>query len=179
MAQIQNNIEAAQRRAAAQYERAVAEAKRTGKSQEVDGVTLADEGVAGAKIDADSHVTIEVAVQPAVVHVRNRLGDAARAVDAGVDPRRGGGDRACRRTPIATSGMKTERYAEAQTLVFLGRIAAPQVQQARRSLASKSPRPPPPNARSPSLVIRLRGNEVLIADLLRKTNWNALLELLK
>src|SRR6478735_1195957 len=62
MAQIQANVEAAQRRAEQQFDRAVAEAKRTGKSQEVDGVTLADEGVAGAKIDADSHVTIEVAV---------------------------------------------------------------------------------------------------------------------
>src|SRR4030095_10195142 len=62
MAQIENNIQAAQRRASAQYDRAVAEAKRTGKSQEVDGVTLADEGVAGAKIDADSHLTIDVAI---------------------------------------------------------------------------------------------------------------------
>ena len=40
MAQIENNIQAAQRRAALQYDRAVSEAKRTGKSQEVDGVTL-------------------------------------------------------------------------------------------------------------------------------------------
>src|SRR5262245_51379202 len=61
MALIERNIEAAQRRAAAQYERAVAEAKRTGKSQEVDGVTLSDEGVDGAKIDAESHLTIDVA----------------------------------------------------------------------------------------------------------------------
>ena len=61
MAQIENNIEAAQRRAAAQYERAVAEAKRTGRSQDVDGVTLSDEGLAGARIDAESHVTIDVA----------------------------------------------------------------------------------------------------------------------
>jgi hypothetical protein len=29
------------------------------------------------------------------------------------------------------------------------------------------------------MVVRLRGNETLIADLLRKTDWNALLELLK
>jgi hypothetical protein len=29
------------------------------------------------------------------------------------------------------------------------------------------------------MVIRLRGNDVLIADLLRKTDWNALLELLR
>jgi hypothetical protein len=29
-----------------------------------------------------------------------------------------------------------------------------------------------------SLVVRLRGNEVLIADLLRKTNWPQVLELI-
>ena len=62
MAEIEDNIQAAQRRAALQYDRAVSEAKRTGRSQEVDGVTLSDEGVAGAKIDAESHVTIDVAV---------------------------------------------------------------------------------------------------------------------
>ena len=40
MAQIQASLESAQRRSEAQYERAVAEAKRTGTSQDVDGVTL-------------------------------------------------------------------------------------------------------------------------------------------
>jgi hypothetical protein len=34
-------------------------------------------------------------------------------------------------------------------------------------------------ATAPALVIRLRGNEALIADLLRKTNWNSLLELMR
>ena len=60
MAQIEASIEAAQRRADVQYERAIAEARRTGRSQDVDGVTLSDEGLAGARIDAESHVTIEV-----------------------------------------------------------------------------------------------------------------------
>ena len=40
--------------------RAIAEAKRTRKSQDVDGVSLSDEGVAGARIDAESHLIIEV-----------------------------------------------------------------------------------------------------------------------
>ena len=55
-------------RATAQYDRAVAEAKRTGKSQDVDGVTLNDEGIAGARIDADSHVAIEVAFNQPSYH---------------------------------------------------------------------------------------------------------------
>ena len=62
MAQIQAKIESAQRRAEAQYERAVAEAKRTGKSQDVDGVTLVVTKAWPARsIDAESHVTIDVA----------------------------------------------------------------------------------------------------------------------
>ena len=60
MAQIEQAITSAQRRADAQYERALAEAKRTGRSQDVDGVSLNDEGLAGARIDAESHVTIDV-----------------------------------------------------------------------------------------------------------------------
>ena len=67
-----------------------------------------------------------------------------------------------------------ERYAEAQTLVFLGRSAPPEVQKRADHQFEVFA-----TATSPALVIRLRGNETLIADLLQKTNWNALLELLR
>ena len=173
MAQIENNIQAAQRRAALQYDRAVSEAKRTGKSQEVDGVTLSDEGVAGARIDAESHVMIEVvmnepsftfdvasSVQPAPSTLVSIPGAAAVI--------------AVPSNTYRDQGTNIERYAEAQTMVFLGRVAAPEVQKRADNhfgvLAT---------ATAPAVVIRLRGNEVLIADLLRKTNWSSLLELLK
>lgn len=173
MAQIEDNIQAAQRRAALQYDRAVSEAKRTGKSQEVDGVTLSDEGVAGARIDADSHVTIDVvlnqssysfdvpsSIQPAPstqVSIAGAVAVIAVAANTYRD-----------------HGTNVERYAEAQTMVFMGRVAMPEVQKRADNhfgvLAAATPA---------ALVIRLRGNEVLIADLLRKTNWNALLELMR
>jgi len=173
MAQIENNIQAAQRRAALQYDRAVSEAKRTGKSQEVDGVTLSDEGVAGARIDAESHVTIDVvmnepsftfdvasSVQPAP-STQVSIPGAAAVIAVSSNTYR-------------DQGTNIERYAEAQTMVFLGRVAVPEVQKRADNhfgvLAT---------ATAPAVVIRLRGNEVLIADLLRKTNWNSLLELLK
>lgn len=171
MAQIENNIEAAQRRAAAQYDRAVSEAKRTGRSQEVDGVTLSDEGVAGAKIDAESHVTIDVSVNEAAFKVE--LTSSIQPAPSTEIPVAGA---------VAVLAMpsntyrdeRVERYAEAQTMVFLGRVTAPLVQKHADNtfevLAS---------ATSPSLVIRMRGNEVLIAGILRKTNWNSLLELMK
>ena len=173
MAQIENNVQAAQRRAALQYERAVSEAKRTGKSQEVDGVTLADEGVAGARIDAESHVTIAVAANETSFTFE---------VDSSIQPAPSTqvtipGGVAVIATPSNTyrdRDTNIERYAEAQTFVFLGRVAAPEVQKRAEGHFEVFA-----TATSPAMVIRLRGNEALIAELLRKTNWNSLLELMR
>lgn len=140
MAQIEASIEAAQRRADIQYERAIAEARRTGRSQEVDGVTLSDEGLAGARIDAESHVTIDV-----VFNAPAPGGVTISTTPAGVYRDDNG----------------VERFREGQSTVLLGRT------------------PPAPDAALSSLGITLRGNEALIADLLRKSRWNSLLELLK
>lgn len=129
MAQIEQSIEAAQRRADQQYERAIAEAKRTGRSQDVDGVSLNDEGLAGARIDAESHVIVEVAL----------AGAPSRVVTTNMTP--AGVDR---------DAEGVERFREAVATVAAG----------------------------PALVT-LRGNETLIADLLKKSEWNRLLELLK
>lgn len=129
MAAIELSIEAAQRRAEVQYERAIAEAKRTRRSQEVDGVTLSDEGVAGARIDAESHVTIDVVFdQPDATGVS--ITSTPSSVERGAD------------------GI--ERFREGQSTVAVR-----------------------------SLVIRLRGNETLMAELVRKSNWASLVELLK
>lgn len=178
MAQIENNIAAAQRRAEAQYDRAVAEAKRTGKSQEVDGITLGDEGVAGAKIDAESHVLVEVVfdqpsysfdVSSSVRPAPSSQGPVAAAAAVIVVPSNTYRD--------ARGAM--DRYAEAETLVFLGRFSAPEVNEHGEHAFTVTAAAPSDSERSRSAVVRLRGNEVLIADLVRKTNWNSLLELLK
>ena len=179
MAQIENNIAAAQRRAAAQYDRAVAEAKRTGKSQEVDGVTLGDEGIAGAKIDAESHVLVEVAfdrpsysfdVASSIPPVPSTQTSIAGAVAVIAVPSNTYRD--------ARAG--TDRYAEAETLVFMGRLAPPEVHDRGDHAFAVSAAVTPSDSATPgTLVVRLRGNEVLIANLLSKTDWNALLEHLK
>ena len=179
MVQIQNNVEAAQRRAAVQYEHAVAEAKRTGKSQEVDGVTLADEGVAGQKIDADSHVAIDVAFnQPAYKFAVSTSIQPAPSTMVSIP-----GAVAVIAVPSNTyhdDRLKADRYAEAETLVFLGRTATPEVvKRADNSFEVSAAATPSDNPAIATLVLHFRGNDVLMADLLRKTNWNALLELLK
>jgi hypothetical protein len=129
MAQIEQSIEAAQRRADVQYERAIAEAKRTGRSQDVDGVSLNDEGLAGARIDAESHVIVEVATAQS----------PARAVTTTTAP-----------AGVYRDDAGNERFREGQATVLAGPV-----------------------------VLTLRGNEALIAELLRKSDWNRLLELLK
>ena len=172
MQQIERNIEAAQRRAAAQYDRAVAEAKRTGRSQEVDGVTLSDEGVAGARIDSESHVTIDVAIDDPAFKVAITSPTQPAPSSQVTIP----GAVAVLTTPSDTyrDEKNIEHYAEAQTIVFLGRVTAPEVQKQADHLFGVSAA-----TTAPSLIIRMRGNEALIEDLLRKTNWNSLLELLK
>ena len=101
MAQIEQSIEAAQRRADLQFERAVAEAKRTGRSQDVDGVTLSDEGLAGARIDAESHVTIEVR---STTRLAKRRHDQQHAHPASIVTKRPASDFARRNRPSCWAG---------------------------------------------------------------------------
>ena len=130
MAQIENNIEAAQRRAALQYDRAVAEAKRTGRSQDVDGVTLADEGIAGAKIDAESHVIIDVAFnQPAYTFEVVVVGSSQRHRRCRCSTGSAAVIYACRPIPIGPGATDVERFCEAETIVFLGRVATPVIKK--------------------------------------------------
>ncbi len=176
MAQIEESIEAAQRRADVQFERAVAEARRTGRSQAVDGVTLSDEGLAGARIDAESHVTVEVLFnQPSY---RFTIASAVAPV-SGFAP-------ATAKTLSVQSNVfrdehGDERLCEAESIVFLGRVTAPEVRHAGDAIYEVSAfATPSENAKAVSAIaIRLRGNEQLIAELLRKSNWAVLLELLK
>lgn len=179
MAQIEQAINSAQRRADAQYERAVAEAKRTGRSQDVDGVSLSDEGLAGARIDAESHVTIDVSFnQPSYrVEIASSVEPApAREVSIpgavsviGVP------------SNVFRGEKDQERFCEAEFHVYLGQVAAPEVRRRvdERYEVTAGATPSGNANRVTSLVIRLRGNDALMADILRKGKWGVLLELLK
>jgi hypothetical protein len=183
MAQIEASIEAAQRRADVQFERAVAEARRTGRSQDVDGVTLSDEGLAGARIDAESHVTIEVLFnQPSyrfeiasslepISSLGSRIGvPTAAAALVSVSP-----------NVYRDAKSGGERFCEGEMLIYLGRIASPAIAQPDRPVyeVSASAGLPSSSAAISSIVIRMRGNELLMADLLRKSKWSSVLELIE
>jgi hypothetical protein len=181
MAQIEAAIDSAQRRAELQYERAVAEAKRTGRSQDVDGVSLSDEGVAGARIDAEASVTVDVdfnqpsysfAIESSVTPAPSRSVVIAGAVAV-----------------IATSSntfrrkvaeRNEERFSPADTIVFFGALGAPEVRERSEHAFEVMASAAGDSAGAVrSMTIRLRGNETLIADILGKAAWPQVLELLK
>ena len=182
MAQIGVAIGAAQRRAELQYERAVAEAKRTGRSQDVDGVGLSDEGVAGARIDAEAHVTIDVDFnKPSYTF----------GVESSVAPAPSSSVMIAGAVAIITvpanvyrvkSGQRSEeKFSPAEAVVLFGTLGTPEVRERSENahevvaLAAAAEHPSPVR----TMAIRLRGNEVLIADILRKTDWTQVLALLK
>lgn len=180
MAQIGAAIDAAQRRAELQYERAISEAKRTGRSQEVDGVGLSDEGVAGARIDAEAHVTIDVDFnQPAYSYpVESSVAPAPSRVL--VVP----GAVAVITTPSNTYRLRSaqrteERFAQADTIVFLGAVGMPDVGERSEHAFEVAATAAQPAAGLGSLTLRFRGNEVLIADLVSRADWAQVQELLK
>ncbi|HWI18948.1 MAG TPA: hypothetical protein VNT81_14445 [Vicinamibacterales bacterium] len=177
MAQIDTNIQAAQRRATAQYEAAVAEAKRTGRSQAVDGVSLNDEGVAGERIDAESHASITVEFDQREYRF---------LVPGGMEPSR------VEAFPYADSVVLmvpghvykdeagTEHYAESHRIILLGRNLDAKVTKQRDGLYAVTAVPTTPaTAGLDSLVLHIRGNSELVSDILAKTNWSQVLELLK
>lgn len=179
MAQIKSSIEAAQRRAQAQYDRAVAEAKRTGRSQDVDGVTLSDEGVAGARVDAESHVTIDVDFnQPAY---RFPIASSVEPAPAGQPLIPGAAAVIVVPSNVYRDERGDEQFCEGETQVYLGRLGAPDVddRDGARYEVTAAAAPPENGPAVRSMVLRLRGNETLIAEVVRRTDWTAILELLK
>jgi hypothetical protein len=177
MAQIESNIQAAQRRAEVQYEAALAEAKRSGRSQAVDGVTLSDEGVAGERIDAESQATI-------VVEFHER--EYRYLVPGTMEPSPVDTFPHADSTVLMTPGhlykdeAGTEHWAESHRIVLLGRNLDTKVTKQRDGLYRVTAVPTTPATTGlDSLSLHVRGNSELVSDILAKTNWAQLLELLK
>jgi hypothetical protein len=174
MAEIQRAIERAERRAQAQYDRALEELRRTGRSQNVDGVTLGDEGVAGAKIDAESHVTIDVAANQAAYRFAVG-GSTAPAVSRAIVP-----------SAVAVVTMPAhvylsreggERFAPAEATVFFGAVSTPEIERQSASefeVTATASAGTGSTQAVRSLVLRLIGSAALIDAILTQADWASL-----
>jgi hypothetical protein len=180
MAQIQASLESAQRRSEAQYERAIAEAKRTGRSQDVDGVSLSDEGLAGARIDAEAQVTIDVEFNQAAYRFTIASSIAPSPSRTAIP-----GAVAVLTVPSNVYRQKTaassdERFCPAETLLFFGGLTTPDVdERSDNSFAVTAAAASDTPAAVRSIVVRLRGNDTVIGQIVRGSDWGRVVELLK
>lgn len=154
MDRINEAVAAAERRAQAAYDKALAELRRTGRSADFETITLDDEGVAGERIDAELELSIEV--QPVT----------AFEVTSGEPPVVSAGSRGATWTvwiPPNTyrhvSGADLrEHFRPAELWVYFGAVAKPEVarkgEEPRYSIAL----PPVQNA----FAVVYRGNETLL-----------------
>ena len=184
MRQIEDSIEAAQRKADAQYERALADARRTGKTQAVDGVTLSDEGIAGARVDAESHFTIEVEFNKASYQYTVASSLEPAAVAGASVP----GAVATLSVPAHVYRDKTDnpnedRFCVAETQIYFGAIASPQIKRRANDVYDVTTVETPVTGAASgglrTLVVRMRGNENLMAAVLKSTDWAQIVALLR
>ena len=171
MAQIEVVVEAAQKKSQAQYERALAAVQHTGRSQDVDGVTLADEGVPGERIDAESHVIVDV-----LVNQTRYAFQVASSVEPVVVPG----------VPVPflvysvpdnvyrERADSEERYCQARTFVLFGRFGQIEIKRSGVNYDVTWPAGEGPGGGPGvrTIVVRLAGNNDLIADIVKNADWS-------
>jgi hypothetical protein len=164
MARIQEAVVAAERRAQAAYDRALKDLQRTGKTTNLDTVTLEDEGAAGERIDAELELTIALE-QASPFEIGS---SRAPEVAAGAN-----GATWTITTPANSykesqaSGAR-ERFRAAEARLVFGDQPKPAVE--RKGDSDHFAVTFVPSAGT--FVIVLRGNEALLAEVLAKADWS-------
>ena len=168
MSEINAAVAAAERRAQAAYDKAMAELRRTGKGADLDVVTLDDEGIAGERIDAELEVSIELlpaqsfamesGQAPRVVEGRGGPAWVVSVAPNTYRPQRGGDTR--------------EHFRAAETRLYFGDVARPAVTREGDEPLFRVAIQPSPE----SFVVALRGNEELVTRLVAEAEWSRLAE---
>lgn len=168
MERIQEAVEAAERKAQADYDRALAEVRRTGQPTDVNGISLDDEGVEGERIDAELELLI--ALEPAIDTVDITSAEAP-VTSAGT-----GAVSWILRVPSNTyrdpaSPDPREHFRAAEARLYFGLVKPPVVDRPEPT----RPRyvvtvPGAPGA----FAVVLRGNESLLDTVLAAAEWTRL-----
>jgi hypothetical protein len=162
---IQQAVLQAERKAQAEYERALAEIKRTGKlSADAAGISLDDEAAAGERIDAELELTIDLENETRAFEIASSEAPVIAPGTTGmtwlltIPPN----------TYREPSGADTrEHFRPAEARLYFGTLPRP-------SIARRDNRPrfavnvtTAPNA----FTVVLRGNETLLQSLLTTVDW--------
>jgi hypothetical protein len=167
MDRINAAVAAAERKAQAAYDKALNDLRRTGKSTDIETITLDDEGVAGERIDAELEVVIELLPSAASF-------DLASAVAPLVSAGSGGAAWIVSvpgNTYRATRGADLrEHFRAAETRLLFGPVPKPHVTR-------KDDEPLFSVVVSPvagTFAVALRGNEALVKQLATASDWSKL-----
>lgn len=166
MGDINAAVAAAERRAQAAYDRALEQLRKTGKSTDLEPVTLDDEGIAGERIDAELEVVIELlAVESFEIAsgqaptVQPGLNGAAWTVSVAPNTYR-----------PTTGTDRREHFRAAETRIYFGLPSRPTVSRAGDEPRFRVSVTPAANAVS----VLIRGNAAMVAGIAATTDWSPL-----
>ncbi len=166
MAAIQREDIAAERRAQAEFDRAIGNVRETGVPVDVRGVTLSDEGLAGDRADAESRLTIDVEVSSA----ERTLAIAAAAAPRLADQARGAAWVITTPARLLPEAERPRYHAAEAVLAFAAVAPSIEAAGAGRFTVRAAPR----DAAAPLVLVTLRGNGSLIDQVLARGEWTRL-----
>ena len=163
---IQRAVAIAERKAQAAYDRALEEIRRTGKTTDLDGISLEDEGAAGQRLDAELELAIDV--RPvASYQVGSSVAPEVTAGPPGVTwqivvPPNTYQDK--------TDADRRDRFAASEVRLVYGAVSRPTV-----SRIDDRPRFAVTLTSAPeAFVIVLRGHDPLLKQVVAKADWTHL-----
>jgi hypothetical protein len=166
MVRIQAAVERAERKAQAAYEKALEELRRTGKSVDLDAVTLEDEGVAGQRIDAELELVIELNEVASY-----EIGSSeAPEITSGPNGVTWSVTTKANTYRVGDGPSAREHFRPAEARLMFGGITRPVVRRiadAQRFTVSVAPDPG-------ALMVVLRGNEGLLNQVMAGADWTRL-----
>jgi hypothetical protein len=164
--EIQRAVMAAQQKAQAQYERAVAEFEQTGRTNAIDGITLGDEGIAGERFDASSRVVVTIVSQP---EYRIRIGSASEPAVSSTPFAaivRIGANVFRERT--AANQPEQQRFHASEAHLMFGASTPPAVTRTGPNGFEIAAAPGPA---AKTALVSLRGNESLVEQVMSAAQW--------
>jgi hypothetical protein len=178
-AEMQRAVMAVQKRTQDSYDRALAEFQRSGRASAVDTPTLDDDGVVGARLDADMHLTIGVRVNAPVYALEVT---AAEPPSTAAPP---AGAAVLVRAPqgvIKDASSSADRFHPAEAHLWFGPVQPPVVSRTSSDVFAVTVQASAPGAAGGaqvrSALVTLTGNAALIDQVLAQADWTVLARLL-
>jgi hypothetical protein len=172
-AAIQKAAMQSQQRSQADYDKAVSDFQKTGRTSEIREISLRDDGLAGERYDAESQATIEIHV----IDVPHRITVATSRPPEAFSGRDGGPTAIVRVTaneydePGDGTAPGQPRFCAEQAWVFFGPVTRPVVSRTNEREAAISVPGLPDGGDGRMVVISVRGNVEIVDRVLQRADW--------